>query len=112
MLGLFGQQLARPTQSLSGWLATKFFRYHNRLLEENAVKLSDLQPDETVLEIGHGPGLGLQHALHRLNGPQGRLLGVDYSEYMHRMASELMKEQISEGKVKLFLSKRCGYAHK
>ncbi|XP_017539543.1 putative methyltransferase YrhH isoform X1 [Pygocentrus nattereri] len=103
MLLRFGQQLARPTQSVSGWLVSKFFKLHNHLLEENAVKLCDLQPDETVLELGHGPGLGLQHALHRLTGPQGRLLGVDYSEYMHRMASELMKEQISTSKVKLFL---------
>ncbi|XP_036447405.1 demethylmenaquinone methyltransferase-like [Colossoma macropomum] len=104
MLGWFGKQLARPTQSLSGWLTTRFFKFHNHLLEENSVKLCDLQPDETVLEIGHGPGLGLQHAIQKLTGPQGRLLGVDYSEYMHLMASELMKEQISAGKVKLFLS--------
>uniref|UniRef100_A0A3B4ECN9 Zgc:194242 n=1 Tax=Pygocentrus nattereri TaxID=42514 RepID=A0A3B4ECN9_PYGNA len=97
-------QLAWPTQSFSGWLATRFFKFHNHLLEENAVKLCDLQPDETVLEIGHGAGLGLQHVIHKLTGPQGRLLGVDYSEYMHRMASELMKEQISTGKVKLFFS--------
>lgn len=39
-----------------------------------------------------------------LSGPQGKLLGVDYSEYMHRMASERMREHIASGKVMLFLS--------
>ncbi|XP_072553587.1 arsenite methyltransferase [Salminus brasiliensis] len=99
-----GQQLGRPTQSLVGWVLSKFFKVHNHLLEENAVKLSEIQPDETVLELGHGPGLGLQEAVQKLTGPQGKLLGVDYSEYMHRMASERLQEQIAAGKVKLFLS--------
>ncbi|KAG9269924.1 uncharacterized protein zgc:194242 [Astyanax mexicanus] len=98
-----GLQLGRPTRTLGGWLVSKFFKAHNDLLEENAVKLSQIQPDETVLELGHGPGLGLQYAMQKLTGPQGKLLGVDVSEYMHQMALERMQEQILVGKVKLIL---------
>lgn len=96
-----GQQLGRPTQSLSGWLISKFLKKHNQILEENAVKLCEIQPDDTVLELGHGPGLGLQIAVQLLTGPGGTLLGVDYSKYMHHMASERMQEHIASGKVTL-----------
>ncbi|XP_051962441.1 uncharacterized methyltransferase YdaC [Xyrauchen texanus] len=94
-----GKQLGRPTYSLTGWLVTKFLKWHNGILEQNAVKLSNIQPVDTVLELGHGPGLGLQAASKLLTGPKGKLLGVDYSVYMHQMASELMKEQIAKGRV-------------
>ncbi|KAF7696010.1 demethylrebeccamycin-D-glucose O-methyltransferase [Silurus meridionalis] len=97
-----GQQLGRPTQSISGWLISKFLKKHNQILEENAVKLCDIQPNETVLELGHGPGLGLQVAVQLLTGPEGKLLGVDYSKYMHNMATERIQEHIASGKVTLY----------
>ncbi|XP_058618377.1 uncharacterized methyltransferase YdaC-like [Onychostoma macrolepis] len=99
-----GKQLGHPTYSLTGWLVTKFFKWHNQILEENAVKLCNIQPNDTVLELGHGPGFGLQAAAQLLTGPEGKLLGVDYSQYMHEMASKRMKEQISRGKAVLYYS--------
>ncbi|MCI4387488.1 hypothetical protein PGIGA_G00074680 [Pangasianodon gigas] len=99
-----GQQLGRPTQSLSGWLVTKFLKWHNQILEENAVTLCEIQHDETVLEVGHGPGLGLEVAVQLLTGPGGKLFGVDYSKYMHHMATERMQEHIASGKVTLYCS--------
>ncbi len=95
------KQLGQPTYSLAGWLATKFFKWHNLILEEDAVKSCNIQPNDTVLELGHGPGFGLQAAAQLLTGPEGKLLGVDYSQYMHEMASKRMKEQISRGKAVL-----------
>uniref|UniRef100_A0A673GLS4 Uncharacterized methyltransferase YdaC-like n=1 Tax=Sinocyclocheilus rhinocerous TaxID=307959 RepID=A0A673GLS4_9TELE len=85
-------------------LPNKFFKWHNQILEENAVKLSNIQPKDTVLELGHGPGFGLQAAAQLLTAPEGKLLGVDYSQYMHEMASKRMKEQISRGKAVLYCS--------
>nr|XP_055045178.1 uncharacterized methyltransferase YdaC-like [Misgurnus anguillicaudatus] len=99
-----GKQLGHPTFSVTGWLVTKFLKWHNTMLEENAVKLINVQPDDTILELGHGPGFGLQAASQLLTGPKGKLIGVDYSEYMHQMASERMKEQITKGKVILYYS--------
>ncbi|TSS11531.1 Protein transport protein Sec31A [Bagarius yarrelli] len=97
-----GEQLGRPTKSFSGWLTAKFLKWHNRYLEENAVKLCKIQPDETVLELGHGPGLGLEAAVELLKGPNGKLLGVDYSKYMHNMATKRMQSHIASGKVTLY----------
>ncbi|KAL4623831.1 hypothetical protein GN956_G18752, partial [Arapaima gigas] len=101
----FGQQLRCPTKSLMGWLATKFFKWHNSVLEENAVKLCRIRPDDTVLEVGYGPGLGLLAAAPLLFKPKGKLIGVDYSEYMYKMASEQTKDLIASGKVTLHLAR-------
>lgn len=79
------EQLGHPTRSVSGWLISKFLKAHNRLTEENAVKLSGIQPGDTVLELGHGPGLGLEAAAKLLTAPTGKLIGVDFSEYMHQV---------------------------
>lgn len=96
-----GKQLGRPTRSVAGWLVTKFLAVRNEMLEENAVRLCEIQPGDTVLELGHGPGLGLLSAAKLLTGPTGHLIGVDYSEYMHQMSKTLMKEFIASGKVSL-----------
>lgn len=81
------QQLGRPTRSVAGWLVTKFFKVNNQVVEEKAVLHCQIQPEDTVLELGHGPGLGLHCAAKMLTGPRGRLIGVDYSEYMHQVKS-------------------------
>lgn len=83
-----GKELGNPTRSVEGWLVSRFLKAHNRILEESAVQLSRIQPGDTVLELGHGPGLGLQSAAKLLTEPTGRLIGVDYSEYMHQVKCE------------------------
>ncbi|KAM9856038.1 putative methyltransferase YdaC isoform 2-T2 [Aulostomus maculatus] len=96
-----GQQLGRPTRSVAGWLVSKFLTARNQVLEDAAVELCGIHPGDTVLELGHGPGLGLQSAAKLLTGPSGHLIGVDYSEFMHQMASERMRELLASGKVSL-----------
>ncbi|XP_012711803.2 uncharacterized methyltransferase YdaC [Fundulus heteroclitus] len=98
-----GSQLGRPTRSVGGWLVSTMFKTRNQVLEEGAVQLCKIQPGDTVLELGHGPGLGLESAAKLLTGPTGRMIGVDYSEYMHQMAKERVKEFLENGKVTLHL---------
>ncbi|XP_028265281.1 uncharacterized protein LOC114438262 isoform X2 [Parambassis ranga] len=97
-----GKQLGRPTRSVAGWLVSKLLTARNQVLEENAVKLCGIQPGDTVLELGHGPGLGLLAAARLLTEPTGHLIGVDYSQYMHQMAKERIKELMASGKVTLY----------
>ncbi|MEQ2162470.1 hypothetical protein GOODEAATRI_020058, partial [Goodea atripinnis] len=77
--------LGRPTRSIGGWLVSKLFKTRNQVLEESAVQLCRIQPGDTVLELGHGPGLGLESAAKLLTGPAGHMIGLDYSEYMHQL---------------------------
>ncbi|XP_008284350.1 sterol 24-C-methyltransferase [Stegastes partitus] len=98
---ILGKQLGLPTRSVAGWLVGKLLTSRNQVLEENTVQLCGIQPGDTVLELGHGPGVGLQAAAKLLTDPTGHLIGVDYSEYMYQMAKEQMKELVASGKVTL-----------
>lgn len=80
-----GKQLGRPTRSVAGWLISRWLAAKNAVLEENAVRLCRIQPGDTVLELGYGPGMGLQSAAKLLTEPKGHLIGVDYSEYMYQV---------------------------
>ncbi|XP_072108042.1 uncharacterized methyltransferase YdaC [Mobula birostris] len=97
------RHLGNPSHGLWGWILKKFFERNNRFLEATAVKLCNIQPGNVVLELGFGPGLGLQEAARRLTHPPGKLYGLDISEYMHDVASERMRAEIQAGKVKLFV---------
>lgn len=83
-----GKQLGHPRRSAVGWLISKFLKAYNKELEENSVQLCGIQPGDTVLEVGHGPGVGLQSAAKLLTDPKGHLIGVDYSQYMHQVKYE------------------------
>ncbi|XP_056278809.1 uncharacterized methyltransferase YdaC isoform X2 [Pseudoliparis swirei] len=96
-----GKQLGHPTRTVAGWLVSRYLQVFNHILEESAVQLCGIQPGDTVLELGHGPGLGLQSAAKLLTEPTGWLIGVDYSAYMHQMASERLKACVASGKVTL-----------
>ncbi|KAK6470366.1 putative methyltransferase YdaC-like [Huso huso] len=96
------QHLRHPKSTPMGWVTRKLMERNNRFLEENAVRLCEIQADNTVLEVGFGPGLGLQEAVQYLTDPRGKLLGLDYSEYMHKVARERLWDHIASGKVRLF----------
>ncbi|XP_041084612.1 uncharacterized methyltransferase YdaC-like [Polyodon spathula] len=102
------QHLRHPKNTLMGRVTQRLMERENRFLEQNAVRLCEIQADNTVLEcpvllkVGFGPGLGLQEAVQYLTQPRGKLLGLDYSEYMHKVASERLRDHIASGKVRLF----------
>eukprot|EP00061_Rhincodon_typus_P009855 g33670.t1 len=96
------KQLGKPRQGPWGWMVKTFLERKSRLLEVNAVKLCDIQPESVVLEVGFEPGLGLQEAAKRLTLPKGKLYGLDYSEYMYHVASRRLQPDIQTGKVTLF----------
>ena len=55
-----------------------------------------------MLEVGFGPGIGLQEACKRIQS--GSVYGIDISEKMIEDASKRLATEISAGKV--FLSKQ------
>ena len=72
------QQFRQPTGFL-GRLAGFFFRINLEGIEWT-INLLRIQPTDHVLEIGFGPGHGIQHAAKI--AAQGRVAGVDFSETM------------------------------
>ena len=51
------------------------------------VEALELEPGEAVLELGCGPGNSLRR-LREAVGPEGRVVGVDYSEGMVKRAAQ------------------------
>ncbi|HEY6973315.1 MAG TPA: class I SAM-dependent methyltransferase, partial [Nitrospiraceae bacterium] len=93
------QQFRQP----AGWvgrLAGFFFRI-NREGIDWTINLLEIQPTDHVLEIGFGPGHGIQQAASLAT--QGRVAGVDFSHTMLEQASQHNAMAIDSGLVELCL---------
>lgn len=74
-------------------------RESNRLRNEWAVSLLDVGPKDHVLEVGCGPGLAL--ALAAELASEGRVVGVDHSELMAKLAAKRNRASIAAGRVEV-----------
>ena len=80
--------------------------YAASLMEENggpmarqAVGRLDLSSSDHVIEIGFGPGVGIETLLRAV--PAGHVAGVDHSPLMHRRAANRNADAIADGRVTL-----------
>lgn len=71
-----------------------------RTIAVHVAELLDVRPGDRVLEIGFGPGIGIECVSHRLAG-QGRIVGIDPSDVMMEMARARNAELIGKGVVTL-----------
>ncbi len=85
MLGHVGGRLMSLDRGLPAWV----------------LDLLEINPSDSVLEVGSGPGLGLELASARAR--EGRVVGVDPSETMLEMARRRNRAQIEAGRVELCL---------
>jgi ubiquinone/menaquinone biosynthesis C-methylase UbiE len=65
------------------------------------IKDLDIQPEDKILEIGYGPGIGIQ-MITRLC-PTCTVHGIDFSKLMFKKAAKLNKSAIDQSKVQLLL---------
>ena len=85
--GMFG--------SFVGWLMT----IKNTKRIKWAVELMDVQPNDTILEIGFGPGVAIKLMAEYIT--TGKIIGIDRSELMVKKAIKRNKKKILENKVEL-----------
>jgi len=84
-LGRLGGQLMSQDHWLPAWV----------------LDLLEINPSDSVLEVGSGPGVGLELAAARAY--EGRVVGVDLSETMLEMAQRRNRALIEAGRVQLRL---------
>jgi trans-aconitate methyltransferase len=94
------RQFARPTGSLgrvAGWIMAS--RPSNRARNEWLLELLDVRPQQTVLELGYGPG----YAIARLAAahPTVKIVGIDHSRVMHAQTTARNRAAIAAGRLKL-----------
>jgi len=95
---MMGKQLGNPQGlpgRLIGWILTK----NNASINTWIVQLLDVQPTDHILEIGCGPGLGIQGLSARAT--QGFVAGIDSSALMVQQASKRNATAIKAGRVEI-----------
>jgi cyclopropane fatty-acyl-phospholipid synthase-like methyltransferase len=76
-----------PLGILAGRIMSK--RSSNQQRSAWTVELLNLHLGDRVLELGYGPGLGIEAALALL--PAGTLVGLDHSDTMRKMATKRIR---------------------
>lgn len=94
------QQFRQPS-GLGGRMAGLLFRMINREGINWTIALLEIQPTDHVLEIGFGPGYGVQQVAKI--AAHGNVAGVDFSATMLQQASRRNAEAIASGRVELRL---------
>jgi len=96
----FFPQFKRPQGAL-GHLAGAIMARNpsNRARNEWTARLLECRPDDTVLEIGSGPGLALEACLKAV--PDGRVVGIDHSAAMIAQAGWRLRPALRDGRLEL-----------
>jgi len=97
------QQFGHPrglVGRLAGWIMSK--RSSNLERIEMTLDHLNIQHRDQILEIGFGPGVGINGAAAR--AAEGHVIGVDHSRLMLRKASRRNRRAIAAGQVRLICS--------
>jgi ubiquinone/menaquinone biosynthesis C-methylase UbiE len=86
-------QAAKPT-GFFGKLSARGMALGHRGFYENTAKVLNLTPDDAYLEIGFGSGLFIKKYASRVK----RIAGLDYSEDMVKLASNINEGIVKSGK--------------
>jgi SAM-dependent methyltransferase len=92
-----GDQFRRPRGPL-GRVAGRIMAQRSSNVERSrwTVERLELNTDARVLELGYGPGLGIEAALAA--APDGHVTGIDHSSTMYSMATRRNSIAVSDGR--------------
>lgn len=97
-----GEQLRSPSGRY-GRLIGRLMALINSGPNRIAIAAADIKPDDTVLELGFGPGRGITGVAQHVR--QGRVLGIDQSQEMLKLATRTNQKAIADGRVELRLGR-------
>jgi len=95
---IFMRAFGRP-QGVLGRLGGVIMARTNDQMAQRAVELLDVRSSDKVLEIGFGPGVGIQLLASAVS--TGRVAGIDFSEEMVEQAKTRNATNIGTGRVEL-----------
>src|SRR5262244_1971638 len=93
-----GSQFACPTGALGG-LVGRLMAIKNAKMNEFAVEMLDIQPDDQALEIGFGHGRTIRMIAERAKA--GFVAGIDISDVMVRQAAKYNLDLIVAGRAEV-----------
>jgi ubiquinone/menaquinone biosynthesis C-methylase UbiE len=89
--------MAGMFDGIGGGLVAAVMARANRDAEIEAVERLDPRPDDHVLAIGFGAGVGIEELVKHL--PRGLVTGIDPSAAMMKAAGKRLRGPIAEGRV-------------
>ena len=95
-----GSQFKKPT-GLFGLFTSNLMIKGNRGKYESVINDLNIQSNDRILEIGYGPGLGINLIAERCNSCT--IHGIDFSGLMYKRATRLNKKYIDDKKATLLL---------
>jgi cyclopropane fatty-acyl-phospholipid synthase-like methyltransferase len=95
-----GMQFKKPT-GIPGRIISNLMIIGNRPAYETLIKDLKIQPNDKILEIGYGPGVGIELISKRFE--KCDIYGIDFSELMYRRAARRNKQFIEKKRVHLLL---------
>lgn len=96
----FDRMFDRPS-GIPGRIGAVLMAHMNNAAATDVLELLDLDPADSVLEIGFGPGIGIEYAAEIV--AEGYVAGVDVSEMMVERATRRNESAIESGLVDLRL---------
>ncbi|GAA5343880.1 methyltransferase family protein [Planifilum fimeticola] len=100
LIDRFFRQFQRPEDSFLGHAAGQLMAATTGGRNEWTLSLLKIRPDDRILEIGYGPGVGILLASQKVR--EGIVVGIDPSEAMRKQAERRNRRAIREKKVRLF----------
>src|SRR5215208_1687189 len=91
-------QFKRPA-GLFGIFTSNLMIKNNKSNYDRLIKDLELQPNDKLLEIGYGPGLGLNMIAQICS--TCAIHGIDFSPLMYKRACKYNKQYIDDGRVRL-----------
>ena len=95
---IFMRMFGRP-QGMLGRFGGIIMARMNQAFTYSVIDLLDIQPNDRVLEIGFGSGMGIQRLAELAS--TGYIAGIDYSKEMVEQATERNRSAINAGLVDL-----------
>lgn len=98
MLRKIAMQFKKPT-GLTGMIISFVMTKMNRSTYETVIKNLEIRSNDKILEIGYGPGIGINLISKRYETCD--VFGIDFSELMFKRATERNKQFIDNNRVHL-----------
>lgn len=99
---LLAKQFRKPNGMIGRIVSKKMEKLNVKPYAFSLSKL-EIKPNEHVLEVGYGPGRGIEKLYECVEKGDGSVTGIDFSATMKKKASRLNRPGIETGKVSLKL---------
>jgi ubiquinone/menaquinone biosynthesis C-methylase UbiE len=99
MLREFIASQFRKPSGLFGIFTSNVMIKGNQTKYERLIKDLDVQPNDQILEIGYGPGMGIKMILESC--PSCTVHGIDFSKLMNKKAGRYNRQYVHSGRAQL-----------